>query len=341
VFLYVTLLSLPALVLIIAPIALFVAVLYALNKLNSDSELIVMNAAGLAPLRVARPLIALTLLVSLVVAYISIVAMPQSFRSLRDLVTKIRADVVTKIVQEGRFVTLEKGITFHYREKAPGDGMLGILIHDRRDPQKVATYLAERGQITDVNGTSYLVLEDGTVHRQEGERTNSAIVSFERYALDLDQFGTDGGQIVYKPRERTTWELINVDPEEPYYRAISGRFRAELHERLATPLYPLATMAIGFAALGAARTTRQGRALALAGAVVALVAFRVAGFGATSLAVRSWVGVPLIYAVPLFTMVAGLIVGLQRSRGRSQILPTWLSSRWASRRGVAMSGSAA
>ena len=48
-FFTVTLLSLPALVAVIAPVALFVATLYALNKLNGDSELIVMSAAGVPP----------------------------------------------------------------------------------------------------------------------------------------------------------------------------------------------------------------------------------------------------------------------------------------------------
>ena len=46
IFLTVTLLSLPALLAGIAPVALFMSTLYTLNKLNGDSELIVMNAAG-------------------------------------------------------------------------------------------------------------------------------------------------------------------------------------------------------------------------------------------------------------------------------------------------------
>ena len=37
-------LALPSLVVIIAPVALFVAIVWALNRLNSDSELVVMNA---------------------------------------------------------------------------------------------------------------------------------------------------------------------------------------------------------------------------------------------------------------------------------------------------------
>ena len=59
VFLAVTGLSLPTLITVIAPVALFIAVLYALNKLNGDSELIVMSAAGMAPRRLIRPFLAL------------------------------------------------------------------------------------------------------------------------------------------------------------------------------------------------------------------------------------------------------------------------------------------
>ena len=51
IFFTVTLLSLPALIAGIAPVALFMATLYTLNRLNGDSELIVMNAAGVAPHR--------------------------------------------------------------------------------------------------------------------------------------------------------------------------------------------------------------------------------------------------------------------------------------------------
>jgi lipopolysaccharide export system permease protein len=308
VFLHVTLLTLPALVMIIAPIALFAAVLYTLNKLNSDSELIVMNAAGMAPARIAKPLGLLTILVAVMVGYITILAMPDSFRTLRDLLTKIRADVVTKFLQEGRFTTLDKGITFHYREKSPSGAMLGILIHDARDIAKQSTYLAERGQILENAGASYIVLENGSVHRQQAAAKDSAIVTYDRYAIDLDQFGADGEKIVYKPRERSTYELMNLRQDDLYAKLQAGRFRAELHERFANPLYPLACMMIGFAALGGAKTTRQGRGSAIAAAVIAMMALRIGGFGASSLATRSAYFTPVIYLVPIgATILAGFI----------------------------------
>jgi len=46
VFMGITALIIPLLVLVIAPIALLIAVAHVLNKLSTDSEIIVMNAAG-------------------------------------------------------------------------------------------------------------------------------------------------------------------------------------------------------------------------------------------------------------------------------------------------------
>jgi lipopolysaccharide export system permease protein len=318
VFLQVTLLTLPALVMIIAPIALFTAVLYTLNKLNSDSELIVMNAAGMAPVRVAKPLGLLTILVAVMVGYITIVAMPDSFRTLRDLLTKIRADVVTKFLQEGRFTTLDKGITFHYREKSPSGAMLGILIHDARDTAKQSTYLAERGQIVENAGAAYIILENGSVHRQQANAKDNAIVTYDRYAIDLDQFGADGEKTVYKPRERSTFELMNLKQDDTYAKLQAGRFRAELHERFANPMYPLACMMIGFAALGGAKTTRQGRGSAIAAAVIAMVALRISGFGASSLATRSDYFTPVIYLVPIGATVLASFIAWRSMMGTAR-----------------------
>jgi lipopolysaccharide export system permease protein len=76
-------------------------------------------------------------------------------------------------------------------------------------------------------------------------------------------------------------------------------------------------MAIAFAALGDPRTTRQGRGLAIAGAVVAVVVLRIAGFAASSAAVRSHAAVPIIYAVPVGAIVVSLVMVLQSGVIRS------------------------
>lgn len=318
VFLTVTGLSIPALITIIAPVSLFIAVLYALNKLNGDSELIVMSAAGLPPGRLLRPFLGLALLVSALVALMTLWAMPSSFRDMRDLVTKIRADFVSNIVREGQFTNLDAGITFHYRERS-GESLLGIFMQDRRDAERTSTYIAERGRTIESNGIPYLVLEQGSIQREQRGSADAAIVVFERYAIDLSQFGNDNDVVVYKPRERGTPELLDLNKSDPYVQMQRGRFRAELHDRFSAPLYPLAFMAVAVAALGTARTTRQGRGLAIGSAIVVMVLLRIAGFAVSSLVVRSGNAIILAYLVPLAGIVGGLVYifkGTLRGRRR-------------------------
>jgi lipopolysaccharide export system permease protein len=316
IFLTVTGLSLPALISVIAPVALFLATIYTLNKLNGDSELIVMSAGGMPPGRLLRPFLALAAFVCLAVGIISIHIMPASFQEMRQLFTKIRADFVGTMAKEGQFISLDNGITFHYRERQ-GDSLLGIFMEDLREKNKAIVYLAERGQTAEQNGTSYLVLQKGSVQRKEPNSRDSSIVAFERYAVDLSAFNKEGGEVIYKPRERSTLQLLFPNKSEPLYQEQSGRFRAELHERLSSWLYPLAMMMIAFAALGEPRTTRQGRGVAIASAVVAIVLMRILGFAASSGVARSPAAVVAIYAVPLASILISLLLILQGPAMRS------------------------
>ena len=308
IFLMVTGLSLPSLIAIIAPVALFIAILYTLNRLNGDSELIVMSATGLSPFGLLRPFITLSLLVATVVAALTIWIMPQSFMVLRDVVTKIRADVVSNIVREGQFSQIDRGLIFHFREKS-GPALMGIFIQDRRDPERTAIYVAERGQTLEANGQSYLLLENGSVQRENKVNPIPQIVTFQRYAFDLSQFSADNQSIYAKPRERTTWQLLSPADSETLSPTQLGRINAELHDRITAPLYALAFGMIGFAALGVARTTRQGRGLAMAAAVIGVVGLRIGSFALSSLMVRFPVLTPLAYLLPLAALSLAIFIG--------------------------------
>lgn len=309
-FLAVTALTIPSLVAIISPVALFIAVVYALNKLNGDSELIVMSAAGLSPGRLLRPFVVLTLLATLLAGAMSLYVMPWSFHELRDLITKIRADFITNVVREGTFTTLDSGFMFHYRSRGPDGSLKSILMEDRRDPAHVSTYMAETGQTVQIEDNSFLVLSRGNVQRRQPKDRSPAIVVFDRYALDLDQLGGAGAaNMPLKPRERSTSELMNLDPQDRLVQLTPTKFKAELHDRLVSPLYTVAFGMIGFAALSRARTTRQSRGASILGAVAAVLGIRLAGFGVSSLVVKNTAWIPLTYAVPLAGVVlAGLAV---------------------------------
>ena len=84
-------------------------------------------------------------------------------------------------------------------------------------------------------------------------------MTFDDYAIDLSQFMRKG-DTVKRPRERSTAELLTFNANDEQARRMAGRFRGELTDRFVSPLYAFAGGLIGFAALGEARTTRQGAA---------------------------------------------------------------------------------
>jgi lipopolysaccharide export system permease protein len=273
--------------------------------------LVVMSASGLSPLQLFRPFALLFGLVTALVAVTSLWAMPASFREITVQFTKIRADMVTRVILEGQFAELDAGFVFHYRERSPNGDMRGLFIQDRRDAQHVSTYIAEAGRTIEVGPQNYLVLERGSIQRQSPDAYDPAIIHFERYAIDLAQFGGSDETGPLRARERTTMDLINRDPNEPLVRQFAGRFRQELHERFLNPIYGLVFGMIAFAALCQPKTTRQGRGLALGGAIVAALAMRIAGFGTSGMVARNENAILIAYGMPLLIFLLAFIHALK------------------------------
>jgi lipopolysaccharide export system permease protein len=281
VFIGITGLIIPLLILVIAPIALLIAVAHSLHKLSTDSEIIVMNAAGMSPWVLFRAFMNVALVVSLIVVAVSAYFAPQGLRMLREWLTDVRANVVTTVLQPGRFTTLQSGVTIRVRERRANGELVGIMLDDTRNPKERLTVLAQTGGVAETKKGSFLVLQNGVVQKREPNQREPALVVFDRYAFDLSQFASGPQEIKYSIRERYLWQLLFPDPKDPLYREQPTQFRAELHDRLMAPFYPLAFAVIAFAYLGAPRTTRQSRTMSMLGAVGGVGILRLLGFVST------------------------------------------------------------
>lgn len=285
VFFTITSLSLPFFIAAIAPIALLASLLYYLNRLNGDSELIVMSAAGASPALILRPLILLTILVTFGLYCLYIFVIPMSFSAVEALTKRVHADFIANFAKPGAFNTLEDGYIFHYRERGQDGSLRGVFVQDRRNPAAISTFIAEKGDIVEKNQDVYLLLSHGSV-QQPARAGDSSLVTFEDYAIDLSQFLPHGNNTEKpRPRNRDTLALLKFRADDVREKAYMGEARAELYDRLTTPLYALAAGFVAFAALGTPRTTRQGRGMAILAAIGLFATIRILGF-ADSLLVR-------------------------------------------------------
>src|SRR5947199_3313508 len=310
-FLGVTCLVIPALVLIISPIALMIAVAHTRSKVATDSEIIVMNAAGFSPLRLFRPFLYATCVVALLVAFIAAYLAPDGMRRLKQWDADITADVLANILQPGRFAQLDQNLTIRIRERQPGGLLSGIFIDDRRDPKERVSIIADHGTVLKNGGGSFLILEDGNLERFETGKRDPALVAFGRYAFDMSKFSNQGTDVALCIRERYLWELLAPAAEDPGYKDGPGQFRAELHDRFMAPIYPFAFAALTFAFLGAPRTTRQSRNFSISSSILAVFGLRIAGFACSVMAVKSPLA-PLVQYLMLVTAICAslwIIVG--------------------------------
>jgi lipopolysaccharide export system permease protein len=265
----------------------------------------------MSPARLLRPMALLSAAVFVVVAFLYIEVQPWSFGAIENLTAFIRADFIANFARPGAFSQLESGFVFHFRERTPEGDLHGVFMQDQRDPTRVTTYIAEAGKTVDRDGASYLQLSKGVLLRPQSA-SDSAMVTFDDYTIDLSQF-VHAVSAMKRPRERTTAQLLAPDAKDQADPALSGHIRSELLDRLASPLYALAGGLIAFAALGEARTTRQGRGLAIGGAVLAFAVVRMLGIAATTLAVGASSAAVFVWAVPVAACLGALALIFRRT----------------------------
>lgn len=316
-FIKMTLLALPNLMALIAPVALLVSTIQVLNRLNGDSELIVTTAGGGTVWTIAKPLLVLAFLVAGAVSVVNHFAMPWSLKLLRTYIIQVRTDLISQVIQPGRFSTPEANLTFHIRDRDLSGTLLGLVMHDARDDKTVSTYLAERGHILKQDGGGYLLMEKGHILRRPKNGDPVQVIVFESYAVDLARFeAKDQGGNELKPRERYFEELVRPAPNDQLASTQPGLLRAELHERFSSPLYPFAFVLIAVAFIGHARTTRQNRIQAMVAAFLLATGARLGGLAGINVVALKASLTWTVYAIPLGGVVLAAALILSRSRLR-------------------------
>ena len=297
-FLYITVLALPQLISIIMPLAVFMSTLYALNRLNMDSELIVAKASGFSPWQIASPALRLGMYALMAHLIINLVIQPFAFSQMRGEILKVRTDIASQMVRAGEFVTPTVGLTVYAREIAPDGAMKDVIIYDERDDSGATTHTAKSGYLTRGEDSARLILKTGNV-QQVLDDGSLDLVAFDDYQIDLSDVMAMDSVLRKKPSDLYLHELLRPDNRVYANRKYRRELKAEGHNRLATPIYNLALvmLALCFMIRGEHQRMGYGRKIAVCVAIGFVI--RLVGFGLVS-AAESDPGLNVVqYALPL------------------------------------------
>ncbi len=300
-----TSLVIPSVLSLTLPVAYFCAVLYALNRLSGDHELVVLSATGLSIWGIVRPLLALAGAVVAAVYMINLWLMPAANTKLKDQVMEIRADLAATFLKEGAFSNPIRGLTVYIREREASGDMRGILVHDNRDLNNPITYMAERGALVKTDTGPRLIMLNGNVQRLAAQKSGHggglSLLYFDRYVYDLSEFMPGQGERWKEPEERYLNELFFPDATLGD-RTHVDEFRAEGHRRLSSPLYVLTFAVIAIVVLISGQFSRRAQYWRPAMALGMAVVIRLAGLGLENLVEKNPLIAPGLYLWPLFVL---------------------------------------
>jgi lipopolysaccharide export system permease protein len=303
-FLYLALLILPRFLDIVLPIGVFISVLFVFNRLTAESELVVMRAAGVGPLSLARPVFVLAGIAFLMLMSLSAYFLPASNREFKDLQFEIRNRFVSALLQDGTFTTVSDKLTIYIAGRNERGEVVGLMINDDRDPQQPVTILAERGAFADTAQASRIIMVNGS--RQSFDRATGklSVLSFDRYTLDLDMLRDAPGVRWRDAQERFLLDLFFPPADlEPWMRQ---SFLVEGSQRLVVPLSAFSFAMIPLACLLPGELNRRGQLRRVLLAVGLAFAFQAVDLAVRNLASRHIGVIPLMYVVDLLPLLLGV-----------------------------------
>lgn len=251
---YVVMLGAPQVIALLTPLALFVAGVWALNRIHRDSEIVVAQAAGMTRWQIASPILRLASICAVAHLAINLWVQPTAQRELRQTVADARASILTSLIRPGQFTEAGDQLTF-FAKDSNGSTLQGIYINDgRSDPEVI--YLAQTGGVAQIDGSPAIVLQNGQI--QQLENGLLRILEFEQHTFDLSPFLKEEASLVLKASDRYLPELFYIDKTNYQEKQNEDRFAAEGHARLTAPLLNIVMALIAIIAVIGGDFSRHG-----------------------------------------------------------------------------------
>ena len=315
-----TLLLLPAFMLIILPIALFLAVLNTYNRLLSDREIVVMRVAGKSNIGLAKSALALGVVISGVVLVLSFYLVPASFRKFKESEIAIRNDFSAVLIQEGRFNSFGTKFTIYVRRRDKTGELRGIMVQDNRKPEKPVTMMAERGAILPSETGPRIILLNGNRMEIDTKTGRLSYLSFTRYSFELGALTKAEDKRWRQPAERSLAQLLSPDKTSANDRYYYNKLVAEGHSRLVSPLYPVGLVIVALACLLFGEFNKRGQLGRIILAIGITAGIQGAAIGLTNLAAKVPWTIVLIYINAIWPIFVGLFLLMREKRRRPIVI---------------------
>ncbi|MBP7002845.1 LPS export ABC transporter permease LptF [Amaricoccus sp.] len=228
---------LPDVLVIVLPLSGMGAALYTLNRLYSESELVVMMTAGVGPWTLLRPVAAFGALIAAMMAVTLTVLVPLGGAALATRTQELRSDLASALIVERQFLHPVNGLTLFIAHTDAAGSMSGVFLHDQRDPARPVTYAAQTALLLREGDEARLVMRDGVALAFDAKGKQLSAVEYDQFVFDLSDLVKTDEDRAPRPAEYGLRQLLSPTPEMlEKGRYELGHYIAEAHYKITLPL---------------------------------------------------------------------------------------------------------
>jgi LPS export ABC transporter permease LptF/LPS export ABC transporter permease LptG len=315
---------LPTVLIFTLPAAVLCGTIIGLGRMSSDSELIVMRAAGISTWRTLWPALVIGVLATLASGYVNLIEAPRAQRDIKSVALRTALYKLDSPVDPRTFTTDFPGYVIYVRDGDTAKGQWGrIFIQSQEADHSTDLVTARTGRIDSSSERSELVLQDAMKTHVPAPEARDQSYVVERLASLRIVFNTGRSSLLAKlqksdpdPDEMSFNQLRQFvnSSQDPQRREAAIVF----HKRLAFALSPFVFSLFG-AGL-ALRMRRGGRGFGIMVSLLVLLLYYIVTLGGDHLA-RAGTVPPVagVWTSTILTMAVGIFLLITRQTS----FPRW------------------
>lgn len=273
---------------VLLPLGLYLGLIFGLGRLYADNEMTAWQAGGLSFARLLRPLLAFTLVITMLVGALSSFGRPWAYGQLYRLEAAAVQQLDMTLVTPRRFFTSGDAVIYARGKSDDGQRLDGVFARFNDDDQRVMIRAAHLRRTTDETGAPTLAFTDGHLYRLGAAGESDSILSFKHLQWHLQLSRRVVG---YKRKAASSRQLLSATDAD------------DIAERQWRFSRPLATVFLALLAITFARAaSKRSRAASTVAATVSFALY----YGVASIA-RSWVEQGVVPVVPGVYWVDALV----------------------------------
>lgn len=237
----------PNMMLYSIPMASMMGIIIGFTRLSNDTEILAFKACGISLYHVLPPVLLVSILISIITAYISINLIPAGEIAIKQMFYQLTKEKIDRGIKEREFTAALNDLVVYVEDiDKKTNQWKNVWVSDLRGQSIPAITMAQSGKMkTDIDNMIVTIdLYNGSLHRTSKDR--GQIVTFDTYTVNIPLYLPATKNTVVGIAAMSMRELRDKSTEHGLHTKAGRAYLIQYHKRLVLPFGCLIMSLIAF-----------------------------------------------------------------------------------------------